>query len=130
MVGIIGEAISIGWPIFALLIGLLFYYQATIPDPAQKKQASFKLMIGLLVAFMAFIAIANYKTNFYGESRLLPVSLVMITMATFIASLYFTNISALMKIGGFMFFVAAALSGYGNWLPQVEGGFPPPGCQA
>lgn len=25
-----------------------------------------------------------------------------------------------------MFFVAAALSGYGNWLPQVEGGFPPP----
>ena len=24
-----------------------------------------------------------------------------------------------------MFFIAAALSGYGNWLPQVEGGFPP-----
>ena len=24
-----------------------------------------------------------------------------------------------------MFFVAAGLSGYGNWLPQVEGGFPP-----
>lgn len=24
-----------------------------------------------------------------------------------------------------MFFVAAFLSGYGNWLPQVEGGFPP-----
>jgi len=39
---------------------------------------------------------------------------------------YFTNVSALMRIGGFMFFVAAALSGYGNWLPQVEGGFPPP----
>ena len=126
MVELIGEAISIGWPILVLLIGLLFYYQATIPDPARKKQASFKLIIGLLVAFMAFIAIANYKTNFYGESRLLPVSLVMITIATFIMSLYFANISALMKIGGFMFFVAAALSGYGNWLPQVEGGFPPP----
>lgn len=126
MVGLIGEAISMGWPVFALLIGLLFFYQATIPDPIRKKQASFKLMIGLLVAFMAFIAMANYKTNFYGESRLLPVSLVMITLATFVMSLYFTNISALMKIGGFMFFVAAALSGYGNWLPQVEGGFPPP----
>ena len=24
-----------------------------------------------------------------------------------------------------MFFIAAALSGFGNWLPQVEGGFPP-----
>jgi mono/diheme cytochrome c family protein len=40
-------------------------------------------------------------------------------------ALYFTNVSALLKIGGFMFLVAAALSGYGNWLPQVEGGFPP-----
>jgi len=39
--------------------------------------------------------------------------------------IYFSNISALLKIGGFMFLVAAALSGYGNWLPQVEGGFPP-----
>ena len=39
--------------------------------------------------------------------------------------IYFTNQAALLKIGGFMFFVAAGLSGYGNWLPQVEGGFPP-----
>ena len=51
----------------------------------------------------------------------------MITIGAFIMSLYFSNISALMKIGGFMFFVAAALSGYGNWLPQVEGGFPATG---
>ena len=75
----------------------------------------------------AFMAIANYKNNFYGERpRLLPVSLVMITCLAYIMGIYFTNIVALMKIGGFMFFVAAALSGYGNWLPQVEGGFPPP----
>ena len=40
-------------------------------------------------------------------------------------AIYFTNLAALLKIGGFMFFVAAFLSGYGNWLPQVEGGFPP-----
>src|SRR5206468_8702202 len=40
--------------------------------------------------------------------------------------LYFSNMSALFKIGGMMFLVAAGLSGYGNWLPQVEGGFPPP----
>ena len=126
MVELIGETISIGWPIFVVLAALIVYFQATIPDPVRKKQVSFNLMIGLLVAFMAFFAIANYTTNFYGESRLLPVSLIVITFATFIASLYFTNVSALMKIGGFMFLVAAALSGYGNWLPQVEGGFPPP----
>ena len=78
-----------------------------------------------LAAFFLFIAIANYKTNFYGESRLLPVSLVIITLTAFVMALYFTNLAALLKIGGFMFFVAAFLSGYGNWLPQVEGGFPP-----
>src|SRR6185503_19955136 len=76
-------------------------------------------------AVMLFIAIANYKVNFFAESRLLPVSLVMITALAFMMALYFANVSALLKIGGFMFFVAAFLSGYGNWLPQVEGGFPP-----
>ena len=123
---LIGEAVSIGWPIFALLIGFLVYFQVSISDPEKKSRARFKTIIGILCAFLAFIAIANYKTNFYGQNELLPVSLAMITTLTFIMSLYFTNISALMKIGGFMFFVAAALSGYGNWLPQVEGGFPPP----
>ncbi len=126
MVELIGEAIGIGWPVFAMLVGLLLYFQAKIEDPVQKKRATFQTFIGMLCAFLVLIAIANYKNNFYGESRLLPVSLVMITVMAFIMGLYFPNISALMKIGGFMFFVAAALSGYGNWLPQVEGGFPPP----
>lgn len=126
MVELITEAISIGWPAFAFLVGLVVYFQVTMTDPVGKKNAIFKTCIGMLCMFMAFIAIANYKNNFYGESRLLPVSLVMITCLTYIMGIYFTNIGALMKIGGAMFFVAAALSGYGNWLPQVEGGFPPP----
>ncbi len=126
MVELITEAISIGWPAFAFLIGLLVYFQAKLTDPVQRRHAAFKTFIGVLCAFMAFMAIANYKNNFYGESRLLPVSLVMITCLTYIMGIYFTNIGALMKIGGFMFLVAAALSGYGNWLPQVEGGFAPP----
>ena len=49
---------------------------------------------------MAFIAIANYKLNFFGNSRLLPVSLVMITALAFMMGLYFSNMSALFKIGG------------------------------
>jgi len=111
--------------VLAILVGLLVYFQVSISDPAAKKRAVFKTFIGILAAFLIFIAIANYKNNFYGENRLLPVSLVMITATTFMMALYFTNLSALLKIGGFMFFVAAFLSGYGNWLPQVEGGFPP-----
>jgi hypothetical protein len=114
-----------GWMVLALLVGLLIYFQVSISDPAAKKRATFKTFIGIIAAFLMFIAIANYKNNFYGENRLLPVSLVMITATTFVMALYFTNLAALLKIGGFMFFVAAFLSGYGNWLPQVEGGFPP-----
>lgn len=126
MVSLLSEAFSIGYPVLILLVGLLIYFAVSIPDPEAKKRAMFKTMIGILAATMAFVAIANYKLNFYGNSRLLPVSLVMITAMTFVIAMYFHKISALMKIGGFMFFVAAALSGYGNWLPQVEGGFPPP----
>jgi len=114
-----------GWVAMAALVGLLVYFQVSIPDPVAKKRAVFKTFIGIVATFLLFIAIANYKNNFYGENRLLPVSLVMITVTTFIMALYFTNLSALLRIGGMMFFIAAFLSGYGNWLPQVEGGFPP-----
>lgn len=115
-----------GWPVFALLVGLLVYFQVAIPDPEAKKRAMFKTFIGMIASVMLFFAIANYKINFFAESRLLPVSLAMITAMTLMMGLYFANLSALFKIGGMMFFVAAFLSGYGNWLPQVEGGFPPP----
>jgi mono/diheme cytochrome c family protein len=119
-------ALGIGWPVLVMLLGLIVYFQVGISDPEKKKRAVFKTFIGIIAAVMVFVAVANYKVNFYGNSRLLPVSLVMITALAFMMGIYFANISALMKIGGFMFLVAAALSGYGNWLPQVEGGFPPP----
>ncbi|MGH7231837.1 MAG: nitric oxide reductase [Nitrospiraceae bacterium] len=126
MAELLGAAFDLGWPILALLVGLIIYFQVSIPDPAIKKRAIFKTFIGMLATIMLFIAIANYKINFFGNSRLLPVSLAMITALAFMMGLYFSNIGALFKIGGFMFLVAAGLSGYGNWLPQVEGGFPPP----
>jgi mono/diheme cytochrome c family protein len=122
---LIAEALSMGWMALAILAALLVYFQVSISDAVAKKRAVFKTFIGIISCFLLFMAIANYKTNFYGESRLLPVSLVMITVTTFVMAVYFTNLSALLKIGGMMFFIAAFLSGYGNWLPQVEGGFPP-----
>jgi len=123
---LIGAGFSLGWPILAFLVCLIIYFQVTISDPVQKKNATFKGIVGIFCALLACMAIANYANNFNDDPGVLPVSLVLITAVTFVMSLYFANIGALMKIGGFMFFVAAALSGYGNWLPQVEGGFPPP----
>ncbi len=126
MVELIGRAWDLGWPVLVMLVGLLIYFQATIKDPEQKKRATFQTMIGILCMFLVFIAVSNYTHNFAFNDGMLPISLVMITIMAFIGGLYFPGVSALMKIGGFMFLVAAGLSGYGNWLPQVEGGFPPP----
>ncbi len=122
---LLNAALGMGWPALVLLAGLLVYFKTSIKDPVANRRAVFKTFIGIIATVMLFMAIANYKINFFGESRLLPVSLVLITATTFMMALYFANISALLKIGGFMFLIAAALSGYGNWLPQVEGGFPP-----
>lgn len=126
MVELIQAALDMGWPVLAFLACLFVYFQVSISDPVKKRQATFKTFIGMIAAFMLLMAIANYKINFFANSRLLPVSLAMITALAFMMGIYFTNIGALFKIGGFMFLVAAGLSGYGNWLPQVEGGFPPP----
>jgi len=120
------EAIDFGWPLLALIVAISLYKQSKVSDPEEKKNLMFNAMIGVIAAIMLLIAIVNYRDNFGVNDGKLPISLVMITTLTFLLGIYFTNISALMKIGGFMFFVAAALSGYGNWLPQVEGGFPPP----
>jgi len=123
---LIRGGLDLGWPALALLAGLLVYFQLTTSDPALKRQRVFKTFIGMIALFMLLIAVANYKLNFFANSRLLPVSLALVTALSFLMALYFANVSALFKIGGFMFLVAAGLSGYGNWLPQVEGGFPPP----
>ena len=123
---LIRAALDLGWPALALLAGFLVYFQVSTPDPVLKRQRVFKTFIGMIALFMLLVAVANYKLNFFANSRLLPVSLALVTALSFLMALYFANVSALFKIGGFMFLVAGGVSGYGNWLPQVEGGFPPP----
>jgi cytochrome c2 len=78
------------------------------------------------------IAIANYATNFNdespgvsGEPRFLPVSLIVLTVSFFTMAMYFKGVRVLLQIGGFMFFVASCLAGFGNWLPQVKADPPP-----
>ena len=123
---LIKEALSIGWPLFALIAGLFVYSLVSIKDGAAKKRSMFKLFIGMIAAFMLMLAVAHYKGSFYEANRMLPVSLVLITALCFMMGIYFPNNAAMLRIGGFMFLIASGLSGYGNWLPQVEGGFPPP----
>ena len=123
---LVKEALSIGWPLFAILAGLFVYSIVSVKDGAAKKRALFKVFIGTIGACLLMVAIAHYKGSFYEANRMLPVSLVIITATCFMMGIYFPSQAALLRIGGFMFLVAAGLSGYGNWLPQVEGGFAPP----
>ena len=75
MIELMKEAVAMGWPALGLLVALLFYFKFSITDPVANKRAVFKTFIGTLAAFLLFMAIANYKMNFFAESRLLPVYL-------------------------------------------------------
>src|SRR5437016_11454748 len=125
-------AVSLGWPGGFVIIALLLYFQFGRKDDPNRGELVFKSLVGLLGYSMFFIAVANYAMNFNdesagapGDSRFLPVSLVMFTAASFMMAMYFTGVRVLLQIGGFMFFVAACLAGFGNWLPQVKADPPP-----
>lgn len=126
------KALAIGWPGGLVIVILMLYFQFGRAKDPNRGQLVFRSIIGLLGYAMFFIAIANYATNFNdespgvpGEPRFLPVSLVMITVSCFMMAMYFKGLRVLLQIGGFMFFVASCLAGFGNWLPQVKADPPP-----
>ena len=126
------NAFTIGWPGGLVIVILMLYFQFGRTKDPNRGQLVFRSIIGLLGYAMFFIAIANYATNFNdespgvpGEPRFLPVSLVMITVSCFMMAMYFKGLRVLLQIGGFMFFVASCLAGFGNWLPQVKADPPP-----
>lgn len=125
MLVLLQSAFAMGWPILLLLALSLVYVRLRIRDPDLQRTALSKGVAATLATVLFLIAVANVQMNFFGDSRLLPFSLALITVGSFLMALYFVRLSALFRIGGVMFLVAAALAGFGNWLPQVEGGFPP-----
>ncbi len=126
------KALSLGWPGGLVIVILMLYFQFGRKNDPRRGELVFKSVIGLFGYAMLFIAIANYAMNFNdespgvpGEPRFLPVSLVMFTVSCFMMAMYFKGVRVLLQIGGFMFFVAACLAGFGNWLPQVKADPPP-----
>ncbi|HIA14119.1 MAG TPA: nitric oxide reductase [Nitrospirales bacterium] len=90
-------------------------------DLLKNKPLLFKLWIGLLGAILVLLALNNYRVNFSGNSRLLPVSLGLFTAATFMLGIYFQKVRVVMHGAAFMIVVAAAFAGFANWLPQTIG---------
>lgn len=125
MLVLLQAAFAMGWPILLLLGLYLLYVRLRVRDPDLQRIGLSKGAAAILASVLLLIAVANVQMNFFGDNRLLPISLALITAGSFLMALYFARLSALFKIGGLMFLMAAALAGFGNWLPQVEGGFPP-----
>ena len=69
---------------------------------------------------------SDFNSIFRQAIHLLPLSLAIIGGMSFILASYLDKQRMLFQTIGIMTLVLAALSGYGNWLPQVEGGFGPP----
>ena len=111
---LLNEALSIGWPLFALLAGLFVYSLVSAKDAAAKKRALFKVFIGTIAACMLMIAVAHYKGSFYEANRMLPASLVIITAMCFMLGIYFPSQAALLKIGGFMSWSLQVCQGMGT----------------
>ena len=59
-----------GWPALGLLVALMFYFKASISDPVANKRAVFKTFIGFIGAILLFMAIANYKMNFFKAKKI------------------------------------------------------------
>lgn len=126
------KAFHLGWPGGVVILALLLYFQFGRRSDPYRSQLVFKSIVGLLAYCMLFIAIANYAINFNdespgvsGEPRFLPISLIIFTVACLTMAMYFQRARVLLQVGAFMFFVAASLAGFGNWLPQVKADPPP-----
>ncbi|MGH7259611.1 MAG: nitric oxide reductase [Nitrospiraceae bacterium] len=126
LTSLLGQAFALGWSGGVVILALLLYFQFGRKNDPDQNQLVLKAAVGLLGYSVLCIAIVNYKQHFFDKSYLLPFSLAMIAAVSFMMALYFEKARPLLKTGGIMFLVAAALSLYGHWFPQVEGGFGPP----
>ncbi len=114
---------GIGVPGF---LGFLFWIHFGKFSRLTKQQWLSKGLVAFLAYIVLFISFANVKIHFFQNTGLLPLSLFLIGILGFLLAAYFGRARPLLRVGGTMVFLTAVLSGFGNWLPQVEGGFPRP----
>ncbi len=119
------ESLKYGWVGgFLLLVGL-FYVLARRRVPAHLDLLVCKMLVGMLGYFLLVVAFATFVLHFYETTALIPVSLVTMAAASLLLSGYLSGPRPLLRVIGCVCLVLTALSAFGNWLPQVEGGFPP-----
>ena len=123
---IIIEALRLGWMGGLAFLGFFLWIHIGRIIPSTRHQLKIKGLVAFLAYSLFLLAIANYKIHFFQKTGLLPISLVLLTVLTFFLATYFGKARPLLRVSGTMILLTAAMSGFGNWLPQVEGGFPTP----
>lgn len=120
------EALRFGWPgVLGITALALFIWFRHTSNQDRLAWTSTCLALGLGYVLLC-MAMANFKHNFNADSRLLLLTLFLGGAAPYILALGLSKGRTLLRISGFMVLTLAAFSAFGNWPPQVEGGFPPP----
>ena len=117
-------AFELGWPGCLAFLGLLLWICFGRVAPSSKPQWMTKGLVAFLAYGLLLFSIANYQIHFFEKTGLLPLSLLLLSTLTFLLAGYFGKARPLLRVSGTMVLLTAVLSGFGNWLPQVEGGFP------
>ena len=123
---VITEAFRLGWIGGLFILGLILWIQIGKFPFSIRQRWTVKGPVALLAYCLFFFSIANYKVHFVEKTGLLPISLLLLAAVTFLLAVYFGKAQTLLRVGGTMILLTAVMSGFGNWLPQVEGGFPTP----
>ena len=123
---VLSEAISLGWAGGLVILVFLLWISLGGLKELHRQSWFVKGLVSFLAYILFCLAIANYHIHFYKETSLLPVSLVLLAVLTFLLAAYFGNARPILRVGTLMLVMTAVIAGFGNWLPQVEGGFPTP----
>lgn len=78
------------------------------------------------VTTLLTVVVAISALYFSQATALIPASLVTLAGASLLLGVYLHAPHPPLKATACTCLLLAVLSGFGNWLPQVEGGFPPP----
>ena len=123
---VLSEAMNLGWPGGLVILGFLLGIFLGGLKESHRQSWFVKGLVSFLAYILFCLAIANYHIHFYKDTSLLPVSLILLAALTFLLAAYFGKARPMLRACTLMLVMTAVIAGFGNWLPQVEGGYPTP----
>lgn len=110
---------------FGLFLGISLVI-ALFASQATHRQYWLPKGLALLVAYIiAGLAVTIFSQHSATQTHLLHMAFISIGLLGFFLAGYFKQASPMLRMSGMMILVIASFTGFGHWLPQVEGGFPP-----